>query len=196
MMKPLLLAFALLGGSVHATQLGLFITKQPLYLHGTDLDIEIVIADVPVAYSGSSWASHFGAIAIPFIPPTDGSWREPHDVNLASVYGVTITTRPRKPNTVIVIDAAAAKAPEDYPFTIEQVVDAIAECIELMIPKDTTELRIGFSIEALYPGKREAKPIKLSTQAGQGGAVQPATAVDSKSEGKEKPKPESEGRSQ
>jgi len=41
-----------------------------------------------------------------------------------------------------------------------------------------------------------SKAIARTTDSEQGDAVQPATAVDSKSEGGEKPKPESEGRSQ
>lgn len=34
----------------------------------------------------------------------------------------------------ITIDASSAKKPEGYPFTIEQVTDAVMTCVKLMTP--------------------------------------------------------------
>lgn len=136
----LLLAFALLTSatSVSATQLAMVIVKQPLYMHGSDADPEIRITDVPVAFSGSVPESWFAAIHIPFTPPTDGSWHEPENVNMASAYGLRVSAEEDSAGDVILwkitIDATKAKKPEGYPFSIEQVIDSTLTCIKMMCP--------------------------------------------------------------
>lgn len=37
-------------------------------------------------------------------------------------------------HVTITIDASSAKKPEGYPFTIEQVTDAVMTCVKLMPP--------------------------------------------------------------
>lgn len=131
----LLLCFTLGLTCAQASQLGLSEVMQPLYLHGSDTDVEITIQKVVVASSGAVPESTYAAIALPFVPPTDGTWNQPHDVNLASLYGIKVSATVDGPEKLTVtIDAKAARVPEGYPFTIGQVVDAVATCVKLMTP--------------------------------------------------------------
>jgi hypothetical protein len=66
---------------------------------------------------------------------------------------------------------------------------------------DTAYLETHFSFDTLFPdglmfGGRKVDFDKHTAKSEQADAVQPATAVESKAKGNEKPQPESEGRSQ
>jgi hypothetical protein len=128
----------LLATITSATQLALVVVKQPLYLHGSDTDSAIQLVDVPVAYATSHPESYFAAIHLPFVPATNGSWREPADINMASVYGLRVSCVEMRGSPVrewrITVDATAAKRPEGYPFTVDQVIDATVTCIKVMAP--------------------------------------------------------------
>ena len=101
----------------------------------------IRIVDVPFATMWADPEWRFSAISRPFVPATDGSWREPHDVNLASLYGITVsgTYKKNSRDIEVVIDASKAVVPPGYPFTIEQVVDAVTTCVKLMYPAKPEE---------------------------------------------------------
>ncbi len=135
-MKRLLIAAVVLTFPLQGSQLGLRSVKQPLYLHGSDESPGISITDVPFVthYADPEW--RFPAICQPFVPPTDGSWKTPHDVNLASLYGITVsgTYENGSPDFAVTIDASKAKVPEGYPFTIAQVIDSVETCVKLMYP--------------------------------------------------------------
>lgn len=119
----------------HATSLGLMTVKQPIYMHGSDGDVEIRILDVHVASSLAAPEGFYPAITLPYVPVTDGSWKEPEDVNIASRYGIRVSADGSDgSNTVVTIDASKAKAPEGYPFTVEQVIDCVTTCVKLMTP--------------------------------------------------------------
>ena len=146
-----IIALMILATLAGATQLAMVIVKQPLYLHGSDGDVEIRIVDVPVAYATSFPESYFAAIHLPFIPATNGSWKHPTDVNMASVYGIKVSATEDSTKPVrewkITIDASAAKQPEGYPFTIEQVIDATTTCIKVMCPpKPESEHKITLDV--------------------------------------------------
>ncbi len=151
-MKAILATIMLLGvGTAHASLLGLFSVKQPLYLHGSDADPEVTFYDVPVASSGSLPESTFAAISLPFVPLSDGSWSEPADVNLASLYGVRVSAVDDSSNEqqhwTIMVDASVAKVPEGYPFTIEQVTDAVVTCVKSMCPiRPESDLKITLTV--------------------------------------------------
>ncbi len=131
----LALALALIAVCAHATELRLITVKQPVYLHDADTDVEIRIMDVHVATSSASLERTVAAISLPFVPVNDGSWKEPTDINLASSYGIAVSANGNDPEQMVVtIDASAAKVPEDYPFTIDQVIDSVATCVKLMHP--------------------------------------------------------------
>jgi hypothetical protein len=121
-----------------ATTLGMFTVKQPLYLHGSDGDAQIVIMDVPFVSSYSFPEGLYAAITKPFTPATDGSWKEKEDVNIASVYGIKVeATEDGEGNVIhliVTVNASAAKVPEGYPFTVQQVTDAVVTCVRLMTP--------------------------------------------------------------
>lgn len=139
-MKKALAAFLILSAIslVQATTLGLASIKLPLYLHGSDGDTQITFADVPFVSAWSAPEATFAAISRPFIPLSDDSWKEREDVNVVSVYGLRVSAADESTDSlshwIITIDASAAKRPEGYPFTLEQVIDATTHCIKSMCP--------------------------------------------------------------
>ncbi|MGJ8633266.1 MAG: hypothetical protein ACSHX7_05040 [Luteolibacter sp.] len=134
-MKFLILAITLLQ-PLFATGLSLRTVKQPLFLVEADQSTVIKITDVPFItyYSDPEW--RFSAISQPFIPSKDSSWETPHDINLTSLYGISVlgTYKDDSNDFLVTIDASKAKAPEAYPFTIEQVIDSVQTCVKLMYP--------------------------------------------------------------
>jgi hypothetical protein len=185
-MKLALSFLAMLATSLCASHLGLTSVKQPVYLIGTDSDSVIRIVDVPYVTRWADPEWRFTAICRPFVPATDGSWTGPHDVNLASLYGITVagTYKKDSPDVEVVIDASKAVVPPRYPFSLDQVVDAVTTCVKLMYPPKPEE-----------EGKLVIKVIPRKSPAQQDGAGQPATRPESKSEGGDKPQPKPEGRS-
>lgn len=110
--------------------------KQPLFLVETGRDSIIHILDVPFVtrYADPEW--RFSAICQPFTPATEGSWRDPDDVNLVSLYGIKVsgTYKEGSADLRVVVDASKAKVPEHYPFTLDQVIDSTVTCVKLMYP--------------------------------------------------------------
>lgn len=151
-MKYFLLLLGLGTASLaSASQLGLGLIKQPLYLHGSDGDVEIRIVDVPVASSGPLPEGVFPCIALPFVPPGDSTAKDPGNVNMASAYGLRVNASEDSNGDILVwritVDATTAKRPEGYPFTIEQVIDATVTCIKMMCPpKDEAEHKVIVSV--------------------------------------------------
>ncbi len=121
-----------------ATLLHLSTVKQVVYLDGSDTADGMSIVDVPFVTAQSDPEWRFSAISIPFIPASDGSWREPGDINLASLYGIELSgTYKKGTNDVeVIIDNTKAKVPAGYPFTLEQVTMKVKKCVELMYPYD------------------------------------------------------------
>ncbi len=151
MIRSILSSLVLLATLASASQLGLMTVKQPLYMHGSDSDPEIQIVDVPVASSGSFPESLFAAIHVPFIPPTDGSWKEPEDVNMTSLYGIRVSVELDSAGDVelwkITVDASKAKKPEDYPFSLAQVIDSTVTCAKVMCPhKPEDERKVTITV--------------------------------------------------
>jgi len=68
-----------------------------------------------------------------YIPHHDGSWNSKQDVNLISVYGFKLSYKQIEgsKNYRLTIDASKAKAPEGYPFSVQQVLDRIKICAPL-----------------------------------------------------------------
>jgi hypothetical protein len=136
----LALAFASLSNPSRseATTLGMLTVKMPLYLHGSDGDPIIQIADVPFVSSYAAPEGTYAAITRPFTPPSDGSWKDKEDVNIASVYGIKVEatedSESEVPHLIITVNVSAAKVPEGYPFTVQQVTDAVVTCVRLMTP--------------------------------------------------------------
>lgn len=135
-MKKILIALIALAIPASATLTRIGSVKQATYLHDSDEDAVIRIIDVPYVASGSYPECGFAAICKPFVPTTDGSWRHPHDVNLASLYGITVSggQKPSSSDVEVVVNASKAKVPEGYPFRIAQVTDAVVTCMKLRYP--------------------------------------------------------------
>jgi hypothetical protein len=156
----LALAFASLSSPTDsgATSLGMLTVKMPLYLHGSDGDPLIEIADVPFVSAYAAPEGTYAAITKPFTPPTDGSWKDKEDVNIASVYGIKVEATEDSasdvPHLIIIVNASAAKVPEGYPFTIQQVTDAVVTCVRLMTPiRPADEQKV--TVKVLEPGKKK-----------------------------------------
>jgi hypothetical protein len=137
-MKIILFVLACVVLSAQATTLGLMTVKMPVYLHGSDGDSLIEIIDVPVMNAGAVPESIYGAITHSFVPTSVSEWVKPENVNVAFEYGIRASMEEKGeadiPNWIITVDASAAKRPDGYPFTIEQVTDAVVTCVKLMTP--------------------------------------------------------------
>jgi len=135
-MKLLFSAICALLLPLHASQLSLRSVKQPLYLHGGDESPGIAITDVPFVthYADPEW--RFSAISAPFIPSKDSGWKTPHDINLTSLYGISVggTYRKNSRDFEVTINASEAAVPKGYPFTVAQVIDSVETCVKLMYP--------------------------------------------------------------
>jgi hypothetical protein len=150
-MKALIIALLTSVGTAHATVLVLTTAWQPLYLHGSDMSVQIQITQVPIVTGSASPEAEFAAISHPFIPPADGSWKRQHDVNLASRYGIAVSVEVVSAyKWLITVDASHAKAPEGYPFTVDQVTDAVVTCVKMMKPMQPESER-KLTIRVLKP---------------------------------------------
>ena len=157
-----LLLCALCLSQAQATLRGLSVVKQPLYLLNNDEDCQIKIVDVPYVtnFSNPGWV--FRAICSPCRPSGDTSRKDAEDVNLVSLYKIEVSgeSKPRtnKGGTYdieVTIDLSKAAVPEGYPFTIEQVTDAVVTCVKLMCPaRPESEGKLEIKI---IGGKAEAK---------------------------------------
>ncbi|MGV3533815.1 MAG: hypothetical protein ACO1QR_15715 [Chthoniobacteraceae bacterium] len=118
-----------------ATQLRIETVMQPLYLHGADSEPRIEFLKVPYATFAADPEWRFPAISTPFIPPADKTVPR-EDVNLASVYKITVegTYKDDGKDFLVKVDASKAVRPEGYPFTVEQVIDAVVTCVKFMYP--------------------------------------------------------------
>ena len=135
-MKSLFFAlFLSLTAIAPASELRLDSITLPLYLHGSESDPRIEFVAVPFVsfFAAPEW--RFPAISKPFVPPTDGTWKR-EDVNLASVYGIAVSSDTKKDSMdiVVTIDASKAAMPEGYPFSVEQVIGAVETCVKLAYP--------------------------------------------------------------
>lgn len=150
-MKTVLILCMLMGSFIaRGTTVGLMQIKLPLYLHDSDMDARVLIADVPVVLNSSAWESACSMVASPYVPMGDTRWIKPHDVNLTSLYGIRIGAEDKAGNKEVTIDASAAKIPEGYPFTLEQVIDAVSTCLKLMHPA-VSESEQKFTLKILRP---------------------------------------------
>src|SRR3954467_15897773 len=134
-MKTLLSFFILcVAHTTFASVFRMTAVTQPLYLHGSDEDPRISFESVPYVTHGSDPEWRFSAIGAPFVPP--GAWEQRHDVNLASLYHISLdgTYKKNGKDILVTIDASKAAQPEGYPFTVEQVIDAVVTCAKLMYP--------------------------------------------------------------
>ena len=107
----------------------------PLYLHGSDEDPTISIRQVPFATFGADPEWRFSAISTPFMPPT-GNAVKTSDVNVTTLYGITVegNYKDNGKDMLVTINASKAVQPEGYPFTVEQVIDAVSTCVKIMYP--------------------------------------------------------------
>jgi hypothetical protein len=137
-MKAILLAFAFLVLPTYATSLGLLTVKMPVFLPHSEMDQIIEIMDIPVTNASDTNEAKYGGICHEFVPPNLSSWVKPTNINVAYAYGICITTAEAQEkdiyHRIITIDASAAKRPEGYPFSIEQVTDSVMTCVKLMTP--------------------------------------------------------------
>lgn len=162
LMKTILFALLLcLAPFTFASELGITTVVQPLYLHGSESDSVIQFQRVPFVTSFADPEWRFGAICKPFIPPTDGSWNKPHDVNLASLYKITVegTYKENQQDMAVKIDASKAVVPEGYPFSVDDVIDAITTCVKTMYPPRPAEDG-KLEISVIRPAAKKPAPKK------------------------------------
>ena len=124
------LLLALVGCfAAHASQLRLTFLHLPVYFH-SDTDPELTKLTVPFVTSYASPEALLGAMSLPYRPHHDTSWKTQEDINLISVYGFQLAYAPI-PGTKdyrLTIDTSKAKAPDGYPFSVQDVLEKIKLC--------------------------------------------------------------------
>lgn len=147
MWRQFLLIFLILGVvSLPATQKRLEFIYLPLYYHGSDTNETIVMMTVPYAIYSSYPEGRGAVMSKPYIPPALEANHQPGDVNLISLYDITISAdlvvdRERRrsgPDMIVTIDASKAIRPAGHPFSIEQVIEAARACVEKNFPSSET----------------------------------------------------------
>lgn len=144
MWRKLLLPFLVLGAvSLPATQKRLEAISLPVYYHGSDTDPKIETISVPYAVYSSEPEWKGAAMGRAYVPPALEANHQPGDVNVLSLYGITVSSdylvdeakRTSGPDVIVTIDASKAAQPEDYPFSIEEVIESARTCVRLNIPE-------------------------------------------------------------
>jgi hypothetical protein len=135
-MKLVTSLFVVAAPLLFGSELRLTTVTQPLYLHGSETNSRISLEPVPYVTFESDPEWRFAAICVPFVPPTGGSWRA-HDINLASLYRIKVDGTYDKDgkDMLVNVDASKATQPEGYPFTVEQVIEAVVTCVKIMYPQ-------------------------------------------------------------
>ena len=99
-----------------------------------------------------------------------------------------------------IVGVSDLKVPgQNSPYPHVKIKGQIIEYTGPVKPEDVIAIlhnKTSFEVEVATPPKTETTQPPQIDRSEQGGADQPATAVESKTEGKKKPKPKSEGRSQ
>ncbi len=162
-MKSILFALLLGFAQIAAgSELRLDTVSMPLYLHGSDTDPRISITSVPFMTAGADPEWRFPAISTAFRPAA-GIMAKTQDVNLASIYGIKVEGNfkdgANDKDMVVTIDASKAMQPEGYPFTVEQVIEAVRTCVNLMYPpRPADEGALEIIVKAA--AKKTPKPAK------------------------------------
>jgi len=195
------------SSAVNASMFSLKCIKLPLWYNGEGED-GIQLISVPKVRM--STPGEWGMIELfddpfeqydPRMPKTS-SLRRIDDINMIHAYGMTTSAvygRPTDPDKPLrlVIDISKANPPQSCSFSIMEVARAAATCIRDLFPKnpDVPLMLKTKDGEALFEPAFAPSSNDKKDQAEQVGTGQPATRSESKSEGGDKPQPESEGRS-
>ena len=171
--------------ALHATdKVGIKLITTPIYHLWENADVRFVSIpkigwDLDLEQCAYFYSTPYGKIEGRDVDPIA------KDVNLISVYGLRVTVDYLKEEKkyIFVIDRSLAKKPKGFKFTIEEVTQMAIKAIKADFP----------DLDCIVAKTLEKQRIQ---KAEQGGADQPATALETKPQGKEKPKPESERRPQ
>jgi len=127
----LLATLGLFASATNGSELAILTTKQPLYLAGSGGGHEILIRDVQIVSLHADPEATFSAIVVPYTPPSDGSWKQPGNVNIAALAGIEIHCKHLEGRlTEVIIAADPAKTPKTLPFGIDEIIDATRRCVE------------------------------------------------------------------
>lgn len=137
-MNLALILLAVLSMPCAGSFLRLATVKQPTYIKHCGGPDRIAIIDVPYVTRANEFDFGIEAISTPFIPPTDCSRADPLDINLTSLYGIETRSEYKVDinTTEVVIDVTKARVPPEYPFSLDQVVEAVVTCVRLMRPAE------------------------------------------------------------
>ena len=106
---------------------------------------------IPFVTSYASPEAVLGAMSLPYIPHHDSSWKEStEDCNLITRYGIKLKFKlvEGTGDYLMTIDVSAAKVPEGYPFTIEEVVRSLKACALKTFPaSEDSKLRFTEATE-------------------------------------------------
>lgn len=145
-MKKLLFALLLFTSPVFGTQLGMRFVYIPIYIKHNAVDFANPHKVSFVSHS-SYIDSELSWMRRPHIPHHDSGWKKPTDVNLISLYAISIDIESiaNSKNKLFVIDISKAVEPDGIPFSLQQIVDLIKESARLNFP-DTDASKIIFKL--------------------------------------------------
>lgn len=109
-------------------------TYLPLHVLNVDEGENTQIVKVEFVTSGEN--AQIIIMNREYIPPTV-SYEKPRDTNLITLYGIQISLQPQSGIDIksikkgtITIDSTKAIRPKHYPYTIEQVVEIVSQCVK------------------------------------------------------------------
>ncbi len=146
---------------------------------------KIAVFDVPFIIGTASPETEFSAIGLPYIPPTIS----PHkhgNINLASIAGIKVKPS-HESGRHYRIELDYAEVKEVY--RTEKLLSAVLDCVYRVASRGRgVGYSVKISITNLDSGSELHGTLKrlIKIKGEQVGAVQPATAPESKSKGKEK----------
>ena len=177
---------------------------QPTSLLGTELDddpletgesLAATIVSRPVIIGGAFPEAPVHAISLPH--RIAGAGKDfPDESNLIVLIGAEIHAEYGDKEHRIVADFSRTKIPDNLGVTLLQVMKLSALCLQKTLGDQYQKpIRISWIAPKGVSITDGQLPLEIK-KSGEAGARRPATAPDSKSKGKEKPKPDSKRRPQ
>jgi hypothetical protein len=160
--------------AVEDVNIGLITT--PLYHKMEDADVRFV--KIPHVAWDIDAEQHCYFYSKPYMA---GHSNIEQDINLISLYGIKVIYTHKDGVDLIDIVTKNAKRPDSFKYSVIDVANLTAKAVRMDLPDERS-----------FVVTIDGSTIKLGEQ---DGTVQPATRPESKSEGSDKPQPESEGRS-
>ena len=131
---------------VFGTQLGMRFVYIPIYIENNARG-DANPHKISFVSHGASEDTELAWMGRPHIPHHDSGWRKPADINLISLYKISIGIDriANSKNRFFVINISKAVKPDGIPFTLQHVVELVRESARLTFP-DTDTSKVVFKL--------------------------------------------------